>query len=103
MEDGGFGFVGCFVLGSVGGLGFVLCWLAKKKVGWLGVASPVSPTRKTRIVTFTLTVQNVGRGIFFSECSFQRGPTSVLITQPRPGTSDDPRLLRKSLKLTVSL
>lgn len=34
MEDGGFGFVGCFVLGSVGGLGFVLCWLAKKK-GWM--------------------------------------------------------------------
>jgi hypothetical protein len=26
----GFGLVGCFVLGWVGCLGFVLCWLAKK-------------------------------------------------------------------------
>lgn len=46
--------MGCFVLGWVGCLGFVLCWLAKKMLGGLCVESPVSPTRKTRLVTFTL-------------------------------------------------
>ena len=45
MEDDGFGFVGCFVLWWVGGLGFVLCWLAKKMlVAMRGVAG-VSDTQ----------------------------------------------------------
>jgi len=43
----------CFVVGWGFGVCFVL--VGQKNVGWLCVESPVSQTRRTRLVTFTLT------------------------------------------------
>ena len=45
------GFVGCFVLGLVGGLGVGLWCLAKKSVCGLIVELFLSPTRMTRLVS----------------------------------------------------